>query len=106
MNKKNTIRLTESELKKIITESVKIILKEDNYTLSGVEKYPQYNHDANHWWKTEFEFNPEAAAKKAQWVISKFENSEYLLWLNEKDYYHDRAFATFGKKYLKMYGYL
>ena len=28
MNKKNTIRLTESELKKVITESVKNILKE------------------------------------------------------------------------------
>ena len=31
MTKKNTIRLTESELKKIITESVKRILKEDFY---------------------------------------------------------------------------
>ena len=31
MSKKNTIRLTESELKNIITESVKRILKEDFY---------------------------------------------------------------------------
>lgn len=31
MNKKNTIRLTESELKKVITESVKRVLKEDNF---------------------------------------------------------------------------
>ena len=30
MNRKNTIRLTESELKKVITESVKKILKENN----------------------------------------------------------------------------
>ena len=106
MNKKNTIRLTESELKKVITESVKRILKENNYTLSGEEKYPQYNHDADRWWKLEFESNPEAAAKKAQSVITKFENSDYRLYANEKEYYHDRAFAVFGKKYLKMNGYL
>ena len=31
MNSKNTIRLTESELKQIITESVKSILKEDAF---------------------------------------------------------------------------
>lgn len=103
---KNTIRLTESELKKVITESVKRILKENNYSLSGEEKYPQYNHDADRWWKLEFESNPEAAAKKAQSMISKFENSDYRLYANEKEYYRDRAFATFGKKYLKMNGYL
>lgn len=105
-SKKNTITLTESELKKVIVESVKRILKENNYNLSGEEKYPQYNHDADRWWKLEFESNPEAAAKKAQSVISKFENSDYRLYANEKEYYRDRAFATFGKKYLKMNGYL
>ena len=103
---KNTIRLTESEFRKIISESVERILKESNYNLSGEEKYPQYNHDADRWWKLEFESNPEAAAKKAQSAISKFENSDYRLYANEKDYYRDRAFATFGKKYLKMNGYL
>lgn len=105
-NRKNTIRLTESELKKVISESVKKVLKENNYNLSGEEKYPQYNHDADRWWKLEFESNPEAAAKKAQSVISKFENSDYRLYANEKEYYRDRAFAVFGKKYLKMNGYI
>lgn len=35
MNRKNTIRLTESELKQIITESVKKILKEDSLNPYG-----------------------------------------------------------------------
>jgi hypothetical protein len=47
--------------------------------------------------------------KNSYWheqLISKFENSDYRLYANEKESYHDRAFATFGKKYLKMNGYL
>ena len=104
----NTLKgmISGNQLDEAINKAMRKILKENNYTLSGEEKYPQYNHDADRWWKLEFESNPEAAAKKAQSVISKFENSDYRLYANEKEYYRDRAFATFGKKYLKMNGYL
>lgn len=104
----NTLKgmISGNQLDEAINKAMKKILKENNYSLSGEEKYPQYNQDADRWWKLEFESNPEAAAKKAQSVISKFENSDYRLYANEKEYYRDRAFATFGKKYLKMNGYL
>lgn len=44
MSKKNTIRLTESELKKVITESVKKVLKESNPYLSEINKNINYFH--------------------------------------------------------------
>ena len=44
MSKKNTIRLTESELKNIITESVKKVLKESNPYLSEINKNINYFH--------------------------------------------------------------
>ena len=49
MNRKNTIRLTESELKKVITESVKNILSE----AADFSTYPFGAHDSavNDWWK-------------------------------------------------------
>ena len=54
-----------NQLDEAINKAMKKILKENNYSLSGEEKYPQYNQDADRWWKLEFESNPEAAAKKA-----------------------------------------
>ena len=49
MNRKNTIRLTESELKRIISESVKNILSE----AADFSTYPFGAHDSavNDWWK-------------------------------------------------------
>ena len=44
MNRKNAIRLTESELKNIITESVKKVLKESNPYLSEINKNINYFH--------------------------------------------------------------
>ena len=106
MKKKNTIRLTESDLRRVVTETVKRVLKEntDNYNLfGGVDKYPQYNQDAKRYWEFVFKDNPESAIKKAQAVISKFENSDYKSYVNEKEYYHDKALATFAKKYIESY---
>ena len=49
MNKKNTIRPTESELKGVITESVKNILKE-------------YDHNIENWWEHNGAFDREQAS--------------------------------------------
>lgn len=49
MTKKNTIRLTESDLKKIITESVKKILKEEVGVLPGTSKKSSEYHSADEW---------------------------------------------------------
>ena len=39
MNRKNTVRLTESELKRVITKSVKNILKEGGTSLADYDRY-------------------------------------------------------------------
>ena len=44
MNRKNTIRLTESELKKVITESVKNILNEDSEMVGNVPNKEKDNY--------------------------------------------------------------
>lgn len=46
MSKKNTIKLTESELKKVITESVKKILKESMFDFDEFENYDNAVHNA------------------------------------------------------------
>ena len=59
MNKKNTIRLTESELKNIITESVKRILKEDFYDFDyDSDELSQFDRvmDADEYLKNEVDF--------------------------------------------------
>ena len=49
MTKKNTIRLTESNLKRVISESVKKVLKE-------------YDHNVENWWKHNGSFDREQAS--------------------------------------------
>lgn len=55
MNKKNTIRLTESQLKRVISESIKKVLKED---IKVVDKIPNFDRNTsyekynNEWMKT------------------------------------------------------
>lgn len=80
MGKKNIIRLTESHLKKIITESVKRVLSEGEYGIDSKTIKGAYN----------------ASARKRNQALH---TPEYRTWDNKMQNYRDRYAQTFDKEY-------
>ena len=94
MSKKNTIRLTESDLKKVISESVKRVLKE------GDGKFMQLAKDEDMY--SEY-WNYRAQAEEIERKIQDLQ--EYLWKLKEKhQYYVDAANEIFKEYASSKYG--